>query len=100
MNNKKGKFLAILACVAIVIVAIFSSTFISIGAHHDCTGHDCSICASIHKSEDTARAVATSTLKLHSINILPAIVFIALLAVFQSYGTCPTLVSQKVRLDN
>lgn len=100
MYTKKDKLLAILACLAIIFVALFSAIFVGLDLHHDCSGHDCSVCASIHYAESIIRSISLAIVKTASLAAITAVFIIELLVVRKSSLPSQTLVSQKVRLDN
>ena len=49
---KRNKLIAIVLTVLFIVAFWFSLDFISRNSHHDCTGTDCPICATLHIVEE------------------------------------------------
>ncbi|HHT24737.1 MAG TPA: hypothetical protein GXZ76_04345 [Clostridiaceae bacterium] len=99
MYRIKQKSIAIITCVAVIIVALFSMLFIFKEAEHECTGEDCFICACIkHTAQalnqlsagwDIGQTIAVPHVFLVLISTLPVFLLVS----------CLSLIRQKVRLN-
>ena len=56
MENMRRTF-AVLVCIALLLSVLFSISFVSHGASHDCVGEDCQICAVINRCAETLRDI-------------------------------------------
>lgn len=84
---------------AILLVSVFSSLYIAREAEHSCTGADCSICLYLQQCESQLNQLGAG--KAAEGAVVPVLLLaVALVALAFSAGSSPTLVSQKVRLDN
>jgi len=98
-NASIKKITAWIALAAVLFVMLFSITFISQHADHECTGDECPVCAVmemcgaiIKNLEVTVAVVAAAVFLVFSIRNSVQLVAIA-------GGSC-SLVSQKIRMNN
>ena len=56
MENMRRTF-AFVVFIALLLSVLFSISFVSHGASHDCVGEDCQICAVINKCAETLRDI-------------------------------------------
>lgn len=82
-----------------LVFVLFSSFYIVHEVHHDCSGEDCPVCATIRQCENSLNQLCT-VLACFIAFILPVFTINAYF-LFSSKGFVKeTLVSRKVRLDN
>lgn len=99
MYQKKRNFTSIFICALLVFLMIFSLFYIAREENHDCTGEDCPICTCLHQAEQTVKTIGSSTVS--ACFILSAFILLFLLPVqWSDYRVFPSLISQKVRLNN
>ena len=97
-NRSARRIAAGIAAVLLLVVILFSATFIAHKSHHDCTGEDCPVCAAIRLCEGILRLTGINAAA--RIPLMP--VFLVLLTIpCTLYGfTRNTPVSVKVRMNN
>ncbi len=97
-NSRRMKKTAVLTAALFVCFMAFAVFFISVEAHHDCSGENCPVCALIQLCGDTVRGAGTASGLYASASAgiaLAALYFISVPAdVVRS-----TQVSEKVRMD-
>lgn len=98
-KSKKRQMIAIMLCLAIVVVALFSMIYIAHEANHECTGTDCPICTCIQQCENNLKQLGTG---LAALQTAVAALVLCVLSIFLFEKLIPvhTLVSRKVRLDD
>lgn len=57
--KKTNRVLAVIFAVLITLVVIFSVSFISDNAHHDCLGENCPICEQMQIAENIINKIST-----------------------------------------
>lgn len=99
MHTKEQKNLAFSIYVTVVVVALFSVLFIVKEANHDCTGKDCPVCACIRQAKQALKQLGTGdTDKILTLPCLASVITVSFFAALLI--PCPSLISQKVRLNN
>ncbi len=97
MKNKKS-VIALIISAALIITIIFSAGYIVKEAEHDCTGHDCPICANIW----------TFVHRMQALGFFCAILLLALIGVYKhkfisllrtEFEHGSTLVNLKIKLS-
>lgn len=84
---------------AILAVMLLSAFFISSHVHHDCTGEDCPVCATIQQCEAILRGFGSS-MPGGTILSVPVLLIIAIISLQSGSVTRNTPVSDKVRLND
>ena len=97
--SSKNRILAIVAILATSFAILFSSLFIAENLHHDCIGDDCPICQTLDQAMENIKTLGAA--------VIAAIAFVvsfdAVLEISANYSCeviVPSLISQKVRMDN
>lgn len=100
MYSKKQKTVAMIACMAFLLVTLCSILFIVKEANHDCTGENCPICAQISEVENTLKKLGNGDPAVSTVTVSTVIwLFIALVgSIYAVPYTTP--VTQKVRMNN
>lgn len=97
--NKSQRIAATILSIAILVVVLFSSFYLAAEENHDCTGEDCPICVCIQQYENNIRQMVNEEITNVLANLLVMFfllpIYIRAIFVFK-----PTLVTQKVRLNN
>ncbi|MCR5300809.1 MAG: hypothetical protein K6E49_00045 [Lachnospiraceae bacterium] len=82
-----------------LVIVLFSTTFIVVHVHHNCSGDDCPICACMQQCERTLRGFGSTVPDAVSVYVPLVLIFIIISSQAGSY-TMSTPVSEKVRLNN
>ena len=82
-----------------LFVLLFSASYIAAEADHDCTGHDCPICACIQQCENTLQQIGSGVATQVAV-ALPILFTFLLGAVWTFCVQMETPVTRKVRLNN
>ena len=98
MDMKKRKIAAML-CIVVVFVMFSSLFYIEKEIHHDCTGHDCPICACIQQAEQNIRNIRTLGSAV-TFSVIVPVLYCCILPVFYIFVLCISLISTKVRLND
>ena len=97
--NKLFSGISLFICAVLVIGMLFSSFFVATEHNHHCQGEDCPICQMVAMCESFLDQVGAGML-IYAVAILAAL-FITSIGLLPACNlTAPTLVSQKVRLNN
>lgn len=99
MNIRNRKNLACMICMTYIFVTFFSLFFIAKEENHHCTGEDCPICASVHQAEQTLKNLGTGTMVVSETGIT-VICYELAFAGLCLLGSCTSLITQKVRLND
>lgn len=99
METKKRRALALLACTAFLIAALFSVLFLVREADHDCIGEGCPICACIRQGEQTLKQLGLGSACVASWPPVAGLLVFTVFFALQS-AVRETPVSKKVRLNN
>ncbi len=95
---KRKQGLLLFACFLFFLISLFSSFYQLHEIDHDCCGDDCPVCAFIHAAEQNllqnTGAVPCLALFFSVVAVLTAV------SLWANPVAVPTLVSQKIRLDN
>ena len=97
-SNSMRKTTAWVAMIATVLVMLFSCIFISNHVNHECTGHDCPVCAVVSQCENNLKtigaviAVCIGLFLFVQVAKAENILDLAFVA--------DSLISQKVRMNN
>ena len=94
MDKKAQRILAGFTCAAFVIVAFFSLLFIAKEAHHDCT-----VCACIHRAEQTLKQIGTGSSETAGA-FAPQFPLVVAFLCLPLFAPVVSLISQKVRMNN
>ena len=93
------RFVAGIMALMMLVIVLFSVTFIAAEAEHDCCGDDCSICSCIRLCENTLKQIGNGSIG-QTVVIIP----IFLLCISIPLSVCifkqETPVSRKIRLNN
>lgn len=100
MYTKKQKITAFIVCTAFILVTVFSSLFVVRAARHHCIGEKCPICAAIERAESTIRDLGNSTPPPERIYIPTSGYAAFVLRCCIIFAFSPTLVTQKIRMNN
>lgn len=100
MYIKRQRTAALIICVAIMFVMLFSATFIVKEANHDCEGSHCSICACIQNAEQALRQLGHGVTGTTTIFVALILLLCLYCAVSMERPSSNTLVNQKVRLND
>ncbi len=97
--SRTRKIPALILCVLLSAVMLFSAFYIIAEAHHDCCGKDCPICVCIHQCERTLQQLGSGITETIAVYISAVL---ALLFVCSGSGILmqETPVSRKVRLND
>ncbi len=103
MNNfahgKMKKSMAGIMALMMLVVMLLSCTFVAAHTHHECSGHDCPVCACIHRCESMMRGFDDNTAGSANLFIPFLFVFTVIFAQVNPVAD-NTLISDKVRLNN
>ncbi|MBQ7562497.1 MAG: hypothetical protein IJT16_00740 [Lachnospiraceae bacterium] len=84
--------------VMMLVVVLFSASYIAAEADHDCAGDDCPVCVCIQLCENILNQVGDVATR---VSIAAPVVFLLLFVLFSVYSIPQeTLISKKVRLNN
>lgn len=98
-RNKKSRILATLLCVCIVAFLVLSFTYEIKEANHDCTGHDCPVCAQIQSIENSRQQLSLAVVSFGTSIVL----LIRAMGIVLSHDTlfcASSPVQLKVKLNN
>lgn len=96
----KSKRVASGVIVALMLfILLFSAFYIAVEADHDCTGHDCPICACIQQCENILQQIGNGTVIQFSA-VLPILFSFLFVTVWTLNARIETPVTRKVRLNN
>lgn len=98
-GHKAAKNLAVLLCALMSSVMLLSALYVISEANHDCCGDCCPICAHIDQCNAVLRSAGEGTAAL-SMAILLAVIVSELIIAADKNVFLPTLVTQKIRLNN
>jgi hypothetical protein len=96
-RTKKG--VAMIVCFALLLTLIFSVSFVSHGAFHECVGEECHICAVINKCAELLRDLLLSVAGIAIFGIL-VFSFSSTVNDFRKPFSAFTPVRLKVKLTN
>ncbi len=99
LHWRAGRIVAALLLAALVAIGVFSTLFISHAAGHDCSGHDCPVCALVVVCESNLRLIGSGYAPAPSAMVAAVILFAAPAARAVRHRTHATPVSLKVRLN-
>ncbi|MCR5255510.1 MAG: hypothetical protein K6D96_06215 [Acetatifactor sp.] len=98
-NLQSKRFAAGIMAMMMLVIVLFSISFIAAEADHDCSGDDCPICAGIRFCENTLEQISNGA-AVQSVAVIPA----TLLCISILFSVCVrkqnTPVSLRVRLNN
>ncbi len=96
---QQKRFTAGIMALMMLVIVLFSVSFIAAEADHDCRGDDCPICACIRLCENSLEQIGSGAVAQAAF-IIPAILFC--ISILFSVCVCrqKTPVSRKVRLNN
>jgi hypothetical protein len=96
---QSNRFVAGIMAVMMLVVVLFSVTFIVVEIHHDCCGEDCPVCACISQCESILQQFGYG-MTLQAAMTAIAVIF-ALCCVFSLFiHKQDSPVSRKVRMNN
>jgi hypothetical protein len=96
---QSNRFVAGIMAVMMLVVVLFSVTFIVVEIHHDCCGEDCPVCACISQCESILQQFGYGmTLQAAVISLAVILVLCNFLSLFIRAQDSP--VSRKVRMNN
>ncbi len=98
-EHKTAKHLAVLLSVLMISVMLFSAFYVVSEANHDCCGDCCPVCAQIDQCNAVLRSAGEGTAAL-SMTILLTLIVSELLIMADKNVYLPTLITQKIRLNN
>jgi len=98
-NNNVRRVLAAILAVVLVFVVLFSTIYIVKEHHHECHGAECPICHNILRCVQFLNQISTGLIHL-SISVATVMIISVILPRGDENFSRPTLVSNKVRLDN
>ncbi len=99
LHRRAGRIVAALLLAALVAIGVFSTLFIAHAAGHDCSGHDCPVCALVVVCESNLRLIGSGYAPVSSAMVAAVILFAAPTALAVRHRTHVTPVSLKVRLN-
>ncbi len=96
---KSNKRLAGIIALMVLVVMLFSASYITSHIHHECKGGDCPICACMHQCAGILKSLGNGTTCNRAVGIclLTALMIISLQAVCNKISTP---VSDKVRMND
>lgn len=98
--TQKQKNFAAFMCAVIAAVMLLSSLYILMETDHDCTGHDCSICMSIQQCEDTLHLLSCG-ITAYKNTVTVILFFVSAILLSRSVNVVkPTLIAQRVRMND
>ncbi len=90
--------IALMLCVSVVLISLFSLYYIAKEIDHICTGEDCAVCAHIHAAQENLRRLTLKGGGAPSENHAAQLVLLVLVVLPMLVR--PTPVSRKVRMDD
>lgn len=99
INSEKVRALSVVLAAFMLAAILFSSLFIALEMHHDCSGEDCPICICIEHCVRTLHELGDLNV-LCAVSVLPVllIVFAKIATGFVYVNDTP--VSRKVRMND
>ena len=98
-EHKAAKYLAVLLCVLMISVMLLSALYVISEANHDCCGDCCPICSQIDQCNAVLRSAGEGTAVL-TMAILLVVIVSELFVLADRNVFLPTLITQKIRLNN
>lgn len=98
-EHKAAKYLAVLLCVLMISVMLLSALYVISETNHDCCGDCCPICAQIDQCNAVLRSAGEGTAAL-TMAVLLALIVSELSIKAEKNVFLPTLITQKIRLNN
>ncbi len=98
--SKAKRFGALLLCVGMALILLFSSAYIVREADHDCAGEGCHTCETIERLTGFIRGFGMALLVLLAAVFLLTLSQACRFPARESLPACGTLVSWKIRLNN
>ncbi|RKM59206.1 AraC family transcriptional regulator [Butyrivibrio sp. CB08] len=98
-ENKLNRLLAGIMAIMVLFVVLFASFFVVSHTHHDCSGEDCPVCATIHQCENLLNGAGGSFLHIAA-GVLPVVLVIGSVIISFCAVILGTPVSTKVRMNN
>jgi hypothetical protein len=100
MNRRtKKQIFAFAVLTVFIMVSVLSLSFIIGHTEHDCTGHDCTVCAQLHTAQNLLKQITTLIVGAAFLYAGPLLVWL----LFQNLAARIVLltpVSLKVRMNN
>lgn len=96
--KRNNRMLAMLLCLGVISIMLFSCAYVACAAHHDCIGDGCQICASIEACEQNIKNLVAAVVLAIAVALSYPLFILAVCQgtpVFRS-----TLVMLKVKLSN
>ena len=90
---------AIIIGITMLFVVLFSTFYIAAEVGHDCKSEDCLICVCIQQCENSIRNIECGTV-VQTLSILLVVAFLLKQLLYVAHICQPTLITQKVRLNN
>ena len=98
-QNKLLSGISLFVCVVLIVGMLFSSFFVAAKHNHQCHGENCPICQMVAICESFLDNVGAGAFIYAA--VLFTILFVYTAGILSNYAfKAPTLVSQKVRLNN
>lgn len=98
-DHKVAKHLAVFLSVLMISVMLLAALYVVSETNHDCCGDGCPICTHIDQCKAVLRNAGEGTAAL-SIAILLAVIVSELFIMADRIVFLPTLITQKIRLNN
>ncbi len=98
-EHKAAKHIAVLLSVLMISVMLLSALYVISETNHDCCGDCCPICAQIDQCNAVLRSAGEGTAAL-TMAILLAVIVSELFIMADRNVFLPTLITQKIRLNN
>lgn len=99
MGRTKMKRMAVFFCVLFIAAALLTTFFIIEHADHECSGHDCPICAQIHTVESLVKQISTAVVGM-GFTIGRFLTIFVCITGFLYLAKLFSLVRLKVRMNN
>ncbi|WP_026669047.1 hypothetical protein [Butyrivibrio sp. AE3006] len=97
--KSREKGISLIICAVLLLAVLLSSFFVAAELGHDCSGDECPICQMIAQSENFVNQIGTGLIILAA-----ALLVVFSISEFHADSfrifAVPTLVRQKVRLNN
>ena len=97
-NEKRSA--AALLCVLLLFAAFVSFLYVVEEFHHDCSGEDCYVCASVAQCADVLRQIGCALALLSIVWLAVATAVRAQVLLRRSIFVIPSPVVRKIRLNN
>lgn len=98
-DHKAAKHIAVLLSVLMISVMLLSALYVISETNHDCCGDGCPICTHIDQCKAVLRSAGEGTAAL-SLAILFTVIVSELFIMADRIVFLPTLITQKIRLNN